>query len=337
MIILGFFVSYYFILQPDSFELVISQLEKLLLIASLAVVAIFLIELYTGHRFGFALAESSEAAYGYLEDARGVRVLNTVQTFSAGVYAIFILCSIIQKRRPPLRYLILALIMVGIMLISMNRVAIISLGFGVGVYLLFFNRSKQKLQSMAAAGLGVLIVLLAVMYLPTERFAGLDLIWETVLNPSEEATGTGAWRMAGQAAAYEAFLENPLLGQGIGGYWDWSIGGEYQRVYPHNQYLSIMTKTGTVGLVLFIIIIISVFKNYFKYREAIPAFGKPLFETVFIIALSSIPYGLGYDYVPLYGFYLGIFAGILHRSLEPNPPVMANEPAIISGEPYVIQ
>jgi hypothetical protein len=66
---------------------------------------------------------------------------------------------------------------------------------------------------------------------------------------------------------------------------------------------------------LFIFVILAVLKNYLRSRCHIPDYARPLFDTMLIIVIASIPYGFAYGYVETYGFYLGIFAGILHRSL----------------------
>jgi len=44
--------------------------------------------------------------------------------------------------------------------------------------------------------------------------------------------------------------------------------------------------------------------------------ARPFFDTIFIMSLASIFYGFAYGYIYLYWFFLGIFGGVLNRSLR---------------------
>jgi O-antigen ligase len=67
--------------------------------------------------------------------------------------------------------------------------------------------------------------------------------------------------------AFDIIQENPMLGEGLGGYPDFTYG---RSQYPHNIILEILSETGSVGLLLCLIIVVIFLrkKNYFNYKTA---------------------------------------------------------------------
>jgi hypothetical protein len=330
--LLFFAVSYALIMRSRPGPSVLDSLGKLLALAALGVLIVFLLELYVGHRLSLSMMESSDVNYGYFKDARGIRILGTLQSFTAGVFFIFVCINILQKNKIPYTYKLLGMVMPIILLVSMNRAALISIVFGLGFYGLFFTKSGQKIKMVAIMGVTLMIVFLSMKYFFPQRFDvdALEFLVVSATNPENESTGNWEWRMVVENAAYQVFRENPITGEGFGRYWDIYIGGRQLQTLPHNQYLVLLAKTGIIGLMLFIFIILSVLTNYVRSRNDILDYARPLFDTMLIIVIASIPYGFAYGYVQTYGFYLGIFAGILHRSQKmtvvpvPAEGVMAN-------------
>jgi len=210
----------------------------------------------------------------------------------------------------------------------MNRAVVISMVFGLVFYGLFLIKTGQRLKMAAIMGVTLMTVFLSVKYVFPEKFDVLELLVVSAINPENETTGTWEWRMKAQYAAYQVFLENPIAGEGFGGYWDYYIDGIEIQVAPHNQYLLLLAKTGIIGLMLFAFVILAVLRNYLKFSNHIPNYARPMFDTMLIIVIASIPYGFAYGYVQTYGFYLGIFAGILHRTLL----IQQNELGLPAGE-----
>jgi O-antigen ligase len=314
--LLFFAVSYSLIVKSRSIPSVLDSLGKLLALSALGVLVMFLLELYVGHRLSFSAMENPEFAYGFLEDVRGTRILGTLQTFTAGVFFIFVCLNLLHKGHVSNTYKVLGFLMPLVMLVSMNRAAIISLGAGMAVYSLVFTKGGQRLKLAVITSLTLITIFFSLKYVFPERYDDLRLLVTSVTNPEMEPTGTWLYRKQIEIGAIETFLENPIAGEGFGGYWQSIIKERLVGYPPHNQYLILLAKTGTIGFTLFIFIILAVIRNYLQSYKLIPSYARPLFDTIFIIVIASVPYGFAYGYIVTYGFYLGIFAGILHRTLE---------------------
>ncbi len=314
--LLFFVVSYALIMQARSLSSVLDSLGKFLAVSALGVLIVFILELHVGHRLSLSLMQEPEYAYGFLEDERGIRILGTLQTFTAGIFFIFVTLNLLYNNNTPNFYKLLALLMPIVMLVSMNRAAIISLVAGMGCYGFLLTKGRQRFKLIAISGLAIITILLSLKLFFPERYQDLTLLINSVTDPQMEATGTWLWRKQVEIGAIQIFLENPVAGEGFGGHWEAVVNDLIVEDPPHNEYLIILAKTGIIGLTLFVFVIWAVIKNYIKYYNKIPYYGRPFFDMIFIIVIASIPYGFAYAYVQTYGFFLGIFAGLLHRVMQ---------------------
>lgn len=87
---------------------------------------------------------------------------------------------------------------------------------------------------------------------------------------SPEMDPTGSWRLYGWRWELNKVFSNPfwvLIGQGFGGYYEWyfTLTDEVIRTAPHNVYIQLWSKQGLVGLGLYIVILISFFKQGFQF------------------------------------------------------------------------
>ena len=81
--------------------------------------------------------------------------------------------------------------------------------------------------------------------------------------------GTVGWRLGGwRTLIQETLALNPILGQGFGGYYDIFYSEQYAGVAPHNEWLVIFSKMGVIGLILFISVVIQLYRIGFKYINA---------------------------------------------------------------------
>jgi len=307
-------VSFKMWMGPSATESIKMSFERLLLISASAVALMFVLELAVGHRVGFFFMNSEEEAFGELIDARGVRLLGTDQTFAAGLCFCFIFVSTVMRGRIGARRFWLGLFLVTAIVMSQNRTAIFSLLFGLCIYSLFIARKGNRFKAIgflllsAIVGVGIIAVIAPDLITSIENLvlAGLD--------PEQDPTGTWGWRLALAASALDQFAQHPILGQGFGGHWDLAFGQESVTAPPHDQYISLLVKCGLVGLILILWILTGAVILFFKHRAKIPSSLRPLFDTLFILVVASLPYGFAYDYVPTFGFYLGAFYGIIARS-----------------------
>ena len=69
--------------------------------------------------------------------------------------------------------------------------------------------------------------------------------------------------MAVWDSSIKSILEKPLFGQGFGGYWNIFVP-ELNTTFnlpPHNLYIHTVVKIGLIGLILYLIIILKIYKK----------------------------------------------------------------------------
>ena len=91
-----------------------------------------------------------------------------------------------------------------------------------------------------------------------------------IINPSEDPTGY--WRLYSYKWEINKVLSNPfwiIMGQGWGGYYEWYFGltDDVIRTAPHDQYIQIWSKMGLVGLVLYGGILVSFYRQTFRFLK----------------------------------------------------------------------
>lgn len=85
-------------------------------------------------------------------------------------------------------------------------------------------------------------------------------------------------RLDAYRIAWNAFIENPVLGIGFAGfgYYGWQLD---ENIYPHNIFLEIAAETGIVGLLLFVSGVITFFAVVSKWLQ------NPVMQLFFCIFL----------------------------------------------------
>ena len=122
--------------------------------------------------------------------------------------------------------------------------------------------------------------------------------WDRVIDlPSAFQDTTQDWsvytRMLAARTAWQLFLDNPLLGIGLGNFLTVAASQLFVRIVVHNSYLEILTATGIFGLLWFVAMLAS------GWREAMagtrrtwtshPAWMRSL---SFYVLLSALSIGL---------------------------------------------
>jgi len=67
-------------------------------------------------------------------------------------------------------------------------------------------------------------------------------------SPGEDPTA--AWRLDAWQQEFQKSKENPIIGEGLGGYSEWFDGQNWLRVMVHNGYIMVFSKFGIVGNLL---------------------------------------------------------------------------------------
>lgn len=130
--------------------------------------------------------------------------------------------------------------------------------------------------------LGVLALLCVAYFWPlTGVAARLDALWQdTVVMLDGNATGGVLLRLRLWSAAWDTFLQQPLLGAGLGGFGieitNRVISDELPSTYlnythPYNEYLAVMATRGLLGLVSLLLLFGIPLKHFFwaaRHRDA---------------------------------------------------------------------
>ncbi len=164
------------------------------------------------------------------------------------------------------------------------------LGFIVGItVLLFYNKHLIK-RILLTSIMGIFSILL---------FFGTDVI-QTFVSLSLRSS-TILLRMEIMRRAWAYFLNNPLLGIGLGSFLELSAQFLAVKKIIHNTYFWILVETGVVGFVLFAALLFKITKNLLVAINSI-AREKPLVIGIFASFAAILGFMIGVE-----GFYQRIF------------------------------
>ncbi|MBK7690917.1 MAG: O-antigen ligase family protein [Bacteroidetes bacterium] len=91
------------------------------------------------------------------------------------------------------------------------------------------------------------------------------------------------WREEHNALAMTYFRDNPIIGVGIGNFAKINEGGHE----VHNSYISLLTESGVLGLLFFLVVIIVFSLAYLKYNKG---FLLVLYYIFFILLFLGVAY-----------------------------------------------
>lgn len=160
------------------------------------------------------------------------------------------------RKRLVILYVIFGVLLITIIMIQ-TRVVWLATIVGASVLgaQITFRLLKKRLprRSIALLIIGSTTLLISAFILIPSRAS--SIIYTTIAkelvffqNPSEDPTGS--WRLRGWRQELEKAVQNPILGQGLGGYSEWFDGINWQRVAVHNDYIMYFSKFGFMGLLL---------------------------------------------------------------------------------------
>lgn len=146
-----------------------------------------------------------------------------------------------------------------------------------------------------------------------------------------EDLGTTFWRLNQGKAALRKVLEKPFFGHHLGGYFYFFIP-EYNLMNihpPHNQYILILLKTGIIGLILLLIPLLLLLRGLFKFLAdgRLKTSERSTLWLLLLVLLAQLSYGMGFGFIPLFAFYLGlgmIFLGALAKKYPPKLRIKKN-------------
>lgn len=120
--------------------------------------------------------------------------------------------------------------------------------------------SIKKSQKLFDFKILLILGFLAMMFIMLAQFwSGAELLTQRLSSFSDSSADQSTIeRLVAFQFALNAFIENPILGLGIGGFGIYAYKLD-ENIYPHNIFLEIGAELGIVGLVLFTAAIIYIF------------------------------------------------------------------------------
>ena len=233
-----------------------------------------------------------------------VRYLDSNETYFILLLAIFLLVKGWSSQSFSLLVRVAVPFLLFIALLSENRTAVAALALSVGVYLIFTNRKRRILTVVIIA-----LIVLAPLLLFSSEFHSVRLAFAGLADPL--SVGSVEWRLMVQEAALNEAIRTFWTGQGYGGYFNFVIpglnNGKLVNLPPHNQFLELFLKVGILGPVLaFLCLATYAFRLLVKQANRELRFGYDMYTTILgIVVVSQFFYGLAYDFMPLFGFYVG--------------------------------
>jgi O-antigen ligase len=160
-------------------------------------------------------------------------------------------------------------LLVVVILLTQSRGALIGLLIGIGPGLAVLAL-KQPVRVLFYAGILALIVSLAV---PTRVFDRMSDLTSATRIEEADREGSAAERFEILKVAWRMFVDNPVLGVGLGVYprENARYAPEIGRMDTHNTYMNLAAELGLPGLVLWCALVWSVLRYaYRRRRQAAP-------------------------------------------------------------------
>ena len=275
-------------------------------VAALAGVAMLMIEVMHGGRYYFSAANQAKSNFA---DFRGARFLDSYQTFNIAFASAIATLWGLRTRR-------FALIPLGVALFALagwtqNRTALIAVVAG----LLLLAVLERRFGMLAAIGAVGAFGIALVMLLAPDLLRQLTSSYSAALSPA--ADDSGAWRLYIQLQAFSQALQTPILGQGYGGYFRFEIPGrEAVLAPPHNQFLLLFLKGGSIAVVLVLVAMTAYLATLWKKRAGSTLSDREriVVEALLLLVLAQFAYGMAYDFVLTFGLMLGCSEVLLTRS-----------------------
>ncbi len=211
---------------------------------------------------------------------------NPLSTANSAAWSaiIFFVFMIIKNTSIRLRNISIAMIalMIVVIIITASR------GPFIGLFLVFIAAlfACRRYASKAWRPLAIILVFFAVTgtiaLMPEQATARITGMWKSKYD-TKRATQA---RTVLFAYAFSHWIENPVLGHGVG-QWGVDYLGVDERAYPHNIFLELLYEQGIVGLVLGIAIFWSIFNRWRRASSRVIDYGLnlELFSMVHIAGL----------------------------------------------------
>lgn len=221
----------------------------------------------------------------------------------------FFLYSVIKNKCQNKLYLIIAISLMVIGLLSGSRKAVLSIVVYFVLYYLFFEPSKNYIKT-----LGRVIAIFGALFISYVFIMNNNMLYNTIGNRveslfgflfrEEAADGSVNTRMNMITIAVDIIKSHPLRGIGANNYKYYT----YYNTYSHNGYTEILCSFGIIGAVIYYLPVIRLLRESIKnwkinIQDAI--FPLSVYIAFFVCEAAGVSYFTYYNYC-----FLGIVAGL---------------------------
>tara|TARA_B100001063_G_scaffold247286_1_gene292171 strand:- start:8451 stop:10262 length:1812 start_codon:yes stop_codon:yes gene_type:complete len=256
-------ISKYFVIV-SVFLIVFNSIKKLknpdLIISYLFIISLIIESLYTNVSF---------LLFGF-EELKGISMNRNISTFSL-VFKLPFLLYLISKTNNGKSILlnILEILVVISVILLQSRGGILSLLF-IYTFLLFFKKRRKLILTVTK----ILLILFGTIYMLPKISSAFNVKLQDSFSLINDESFNQ--RLEYYKNALDLFLEKPFFGNGIGSFKTESLK-YYDEIstipyYAHNDFLQILSETGILGLLSYILIFIFLFKILFRFKKSNPIF-----------------------------------------------------------------
>ena len=148
--------------------------------------------------------------------------------------------------------------------------------------------SRRQLILAVVALVGVMILLSTFWFYGAEgaRFRSKEVEIFSLLEHNSEAHGTAVERLDYYHAAWQAWMQRPLFGWGVGA---WSMYYYHQDVrrYPHNLFFEVLMEEGLAGIIALLLFLGAVFRRLRSRETEISAVYPALLPClIYLVSIS---------------------------------------------------
>jgi len=221
-----------------------------------------------------------------------------------------------------------------VIIVPQTRSVWLAAAVGIAIVMTFigshFARRGLPLQGVFLAH----IVLLIAILLPlVASLVGGELVNKIIQsasfikNPTNDPTGY--WRLLGWQQELEKAMQQPFLGQGLGGYSEWFDGQTWQQVAVHNGYIMHFSKFGISGLAVLFVALASWYKEVTKYiRLEKGRYYKLLASGFQICVFMNLVFAFFYDFTIFFWIVVAIGTALVRAHQYDES---------LAGPPYATQ
>jgi O-antigen ligase len=173
--------------------------------------------------------------------------------------------ALVLQREKSVAQLVFALFFLLMVLWTGSKGPLLGIVF---VCLIFFNRIMGSKISTKIMVILLILLLIYILSFFIDDIRSIRSIINFLANPEEYSEGVGKGSIGSRSdfmdISLNLFSKNPITGVGFGGWQDSNTITDHK--YPHNIIFEILSETGFIGILLFLILILNLkFKNIIAY------------------------------------------------------------------------